>query len=82
MSVFLSPPPNSAPFDNNGIPNRAWIDWTISVWRIAKKYRGADITANRPTNGLEAGDWYLDTTISKPIWYTGSGWIDATGSSV
>jgi len=30
----------------------------------------------------QAGFCYLDTTIGKPIWYTGSAWIDATGATV
>lgn len=80
---LLSPPPNGAPFDDiNGFPNRAWVDWTMSVFRSARKYRGADTTTNRPLNGLETGDWYFDTTLTKPIWYTGSGWVDATGAAV
>ena len=38
-------------------------------------------TADRPT-GIPTGFCYLDTTLNKPIWYTGSGWVDATGASV
>lgn len=78
----LSSPPNGSPFDENGFPSRAWVEWTQAVWRSAKKYKGSDTTANRPVNGLEVADWYYDTTLSKPIWYTGSGWKDAAGTSV
>lgn len=82
MSFLLSPPPTMAPFDQDGVPHRAWIDWTLNLYRSARKYRGSDTTANRPVNALETGDWYFDTTLTKPIWYTGSGWVDATGAGV
>lgn len=39
-------------------------------------------TANRPTLGLIAGQQYWDTTLSKPIWWNGSVWKDATGTTV
>lgn len=37
-------------------------------------------TASRPTP--VAGLQYFDTTINKPIWYSGSAWVDATGTTV
>jgi len=43
------------------------------------------VTGSRPngsTIGLYVGFTYFDTTLVKPIWYTGSGWIDATGAGV
>jgi len=42
------------------------------------QYNGT--TANRPTSNLTAGQFYFDTTISKPIWYNGGNWVDATGA--
>jgi hypothetical protein len=41
-------------------------------------------TANRPSLPL-TGQLYLDTTLDpdgKPIWYTGTAWVDATGAVV
>jgi hypothetical protein len=38
-------------------------------------------TATRPT-GVPAGTHVFDTTISKPIWYTGSAWVDGSGTAV
>ena len=38
-------------------------------------------TAERPKNPM-AGDMYFDTILSRPIWYNGSGWIDAAGTAV
>ena len=42
---------------------------------------GAGATASRPTAGISAGYQWFDTTLKKPVWYTGSGWVDATGTT-
>lgn len=40
-------------------------------------------TAQRPTTGLVAGySQHFDTTLGKPIWWNGSVWKDATGTTV
>lgn len=39
------------------------------------------ITANRPPTPT-TGQTYFDTTLGQPIWYDGSNWIDATGTTV
>lgn len=37
-------------------------------------------TASRPA--APATGWmYFDTTLGQPIWYDGSGWVDATGTT-
>lgn len=38
-------------------------------------------TSKRPAEP-KSGMMYLDTTIGKPIWWTGSKWVDATGKTV
>jgi parallel beta-helix repeat protein len=38
-------------------------------------------TAQRPTTVI-AGDFYYDTTLGKPIWYNGTVWKDAAGTTV
>lgn len=38
-------------------------------------------TSQRPT-GAKAGLMYWDTSLAKPIWYTGAIWVDATGTQV
>jgi len=73
--------PTTVPFDENGLPSRSWIEWAQKVSRDSK-YVGSDTTANRPVNGLNDGDWYVDATLGLPIWYLSGGWVDATGSSV
>ena len=40
------------------------------------------VTANRPTNGIHYGFQYFDTTLSKPIYWSGTAWVDATGTPV
>lgn len=41
-------------------------------------------TANRPTfeNNKDSGFQYFDSSLSKPIWWTGTKWVDATGADV
>lgn len=45
------------------------------------------VTANRPTSRL-SNNWecigfrYFDTTLGKPVFWSGTGWVDATGASV
>ena len=66
---LISPPPTGEPFDDaNGQPSRPWYEWTINIFRSARKYRGVGTTAGRPVNGLEVGDWYYDTTLGYPVW--------------
>lgn len=40
------------------------------------------ITAARPTTGLFVGYCFYDTTLPKPIFWSGSVWKDATGATV
>ena len=40
-------------------------------------------TANRPVLTAAAiGAMFFDTTLTKPIWWTGTAWVDATGTTV
>jgi len=39
-------------------------------------------TANRPSLKLQTGQFYFDTTLGIPIWYNGSNWINASGTTV
>ena len=80
--MSLSPPPISTPFDADGRPSWGWIKWSMEVYRAARGNLGTGTTAERPINGMQTGDWYFDTTLGNPIWYSGSGWVDATGAGV
>jgi hypothetical protein len=39
-------------------------------------------TALRPTDALQVGQVYFDTTLNRPIWWTGTQWIKADGTVV
>lgn len=60
---------------------------TSATWRMVRQ-KGVkkDTTANRPTvTATDVGALHLDTTLDadgKPIHYTGSAWVDATGAVV
>ena len=44
---------------------------------------GAVATADRPTLiAADAGKNLYDKTLAKPIWWTGTSWVDATGATV
>ena len=38
------------------------------------------ITADRPTQSLQIGQFYFDTTLNYPVWWDGADWVDATGT--
>lgn len=52
-----------------------WTSWK----RLAEFYVGT--TASRPTATF-TGQQYYDTTLTKPIWWDGTDWKDATGTIV
>jgi len=39
-------------------------------------------TSGRPVTGIVAGSTVFDTTLGKPIWYNGTVWKDAAGTTV
>ena len=63
----------------------AWVDDDDAEYRhdgtSFKFWKGSGTTANRPASGL-AGAVYFNTTTGLPNFYSGSGWVDATGASV
>jgi hypothetical protein len=40
------------------------------------------LTANRPTLNLQIGQIYYDTTLGIPIWWNGTVWKNASGTTV
>lgn len=61
--------------------------WTGSAWGNWERISGnLSLTSTERTNmstvGLSVGDMVFDKTLNKPVWYTGSGWVDATGATV
>ena len=72
---------------------RGWIYGASSFIGVAQIGAIKDTTANRPTKTMlgvvNDTDWagylYFDTTLDadgKPIWWTGTAWVDATGATV
>ena len=52
---------------------------TLSV--VNRKYVNLNGTsANRPTSSI-VGQFYFDTTLNKPLWWNGTGFVDATGAN-
>lgn len=39
-------------------------------------------TANRPTENLQVGQYYFDTSLGYPIYWNGTNWINAAGTVV
>ena len=44
-------------------------------------YTGHSTTSNRPTVSAIGSTWF-DTTLGIPIWYNGSNWVNASGTTV
>lgn len=44
-------------------------------------YKKIGNTESRPSN-IQKGFQFFDTTLNKPIWWTGTKWVDATGADV
>jgi hypothetical protein len=54
---------------------------TIKMYR-ANRSVSSGTTAQRPNIDLYVNQQYFDTTLGKPIWYNGSVWKDAAGTTV
>lgn len=64
-----------AQIKNSGTGTAGWLSLAI---------RDSGTTANRPTAEMIAGSEgynYFDTTLGKCIWWSGSTWVDATGTA-
>lgn len=66
-----------------------WQEWrkALTLWgrdaahHISRAVPESGPTTDRPTSDLWAGRQYFDTTLGQPIWFDGSGWVDATGTA-
>jgi hypothetical protein len=54
----------------------------LDAYNSATSIPSAGITAARPAQQLQVGQFYFDTTLGYPIWYDGTDWVDATGTVV
>lgn len=82
---LINSPPNAPVDDQAGSGalvnvSKAWRPWFVSVFSLLTGLTQSGTTANRPASFLWAGRPYFDTTLGKPVWYKGPGWVDATGA--
>ena len=54
----------------------------LDLFNIANSTPQYGLTANRPTSNLQIGDFYFDTTLGYPIWWNGTVWKNASGTTV
>ena len=75
-------------FENNAAVLGAPVEWRSdgTSFRPSRQTVNKAVTASRPAlTALDVGTLYLDTTLSpngKPIWWTGTAWMDAVGAVV
>jgi hypothetical protein len=80
---MIRPPPTRSPltreqFDQMmGSPE--WLEFFSDAYFAIASLQQSGTTAKRPTKGLYIGKPYFDTTLNRPIWYTGTNWIRADG---
>jgi hypothetical protein len=54
----------------------------LDDYNIATSVPASGVTASRPTTGLQIGQFYYDTTLVIPIWWNGTVWKNASGTTV
>lgn len=77
------------PAPSNANPVCEWVCFSVGapgLWRPTQWLVWKGTTALRPVlTANDIGVSYLDTTLvaaGKPIWWTGTAWVDATGAAV
>ena len=64
----------------NGTEKALWLD---ELGRQKNEQYNASTTSNRPSlTSNDAGFQYFDTDLGKPIYWTGSKWVDANGNDL
>lgn len=79
--AVINQPPNVKVDTDSGVAS-GWVTFFSDAFAILSGLTQSGTTANRPTARLWVGRMYFDTTLGKPIWYSGSAWVDATGAAV
>lgn len=84
MSNLRATKAPSLPFGTNEY-DRAYQDQVLNILRLyfneidaftrVASVPQSGTTAERPTQNLQPGDVYFDTTLSSPIWWSGTQWI-------
>lgn len=60
-----------------GRTNTPLFQWDICTHRMRIEH---GVTGSRPASPA-TGQMYFDTTLGMPIWYDGTNWVDATGTT-
>lgn len=81
MALFNAPPLGKL-VNEQAIPEQGWASFFSSVFDLLTALTLSGTTSNRPVKLLWVGRPYFDTTLNRPIWYTGSNWIRADGTVV
>ena len=71
LTIFVD---TNQKIENVKVPEDAHIIY------LKNTYNGT--TSDREKVHLTKGFQYFDTTLDKPIWWTGSKWVDATGANI
>jgi|GEM_PF-4802787 len=83
LRYFTPPSPSTGIIDNGKMTTIQNVKDIILNEFIPNKYNSTVFLSStqRPQNN-SVGSMIFDTTISKPIWWNGNNWIDATGNIV
>jgi hypothetical protein len=80
---MIRPPPTRSPLTreqlNQMMASPEWIEFFSDAYFAIAGLQQSGTTANRPTKRLYVGLPYFDTTLNRPIFYTGTNWIRADG---
>lgn len=73
-------------YANPIIPVKCWANYDSTSDKLSKwgsSYYGFGSSSERPvSNNRIMGSYYFDTDLNKPIWFNGTNWVDATGTTV
>ena len=82
MALINQPPQQGGVQSDDGQIVLGWANFFSAVFLLLTAMTQSGTTARRPTSFLWAGRMYWDSTLGKPIFYKGPGWVDATGAAV
>ena len=77
--ALINTPPQTPVIAADGNNDQAWTTFFSNAFTILTSVSQSGTTADRPVKLLWVGRTYFDTTINRPIWYSGTNWIKADG---
>lgn len=81
MPDMISVPPIKNPVSDGKTNNQGWVNWFQNAFYILFSLSQSGTTAQRPTTVLWVGRRFFDVTLSKPVYFKGSGvWVDGAGT--